>query len=364
MRHTKHRPPRGTRVVLAVLSLIGCAALTLAISTSAAAVTTTQLQYNLAGLAYMPLSCIDGKTGPNTTAATKAFQKDACITADGVDGPQTDAALAAKIKQVQAVAHTTQDGAYGPTTKAAVATWQRAHGLTADGVAGPTTMKAMGVARTCAPPPPPGPVRGVDVSSYQGNVNWSTAYANGARFAYVKAVEATDYINPYFAQQYNGAASAGVIRGAYDFARPNLSSGTVQADYFVSHGGAWTADGTTLPPALDIEYNPYTGNSCYDLSQTAMVSWIAAFSNEVHARTTRYPVIYTTTDWWTTCTGNSAAFASTNPLWIARYASTVGTLPAGWATYTIWQNADAGTLPGDQNVFNGTFASVQALAVG
>lgn len=42
-------------------------------------------------------------------------------------------------------------------------------------------------------------------------------------------------------------------------------------------------------------------------------------------------VIYTTTDWWTTCTGNSAAFASTNPLWIARYASTIGTLPAGWS---------------------------------
>lgn len=42
------------------------------------------------------------------------------------------------------------------------------------------------------------------------------------------------------------------------------------------------------------------------------------------------PVIYSTTDWWTTCTGNSAAFAGNSPLWIARYASTVGTLPAGW----------------------------------
>ena len=41
-------------------------------------------------------------------------------------------------------------------------------------------------------------------------------------------------------------------------------------------------------------------------------------------------VIYTTTDWWNTCTGNSAAFASNSPLWIAHFASTVGPLPAGW----------------------------------
>jgi GH25 family lysozyme M1 (1,4-beta-N-acetylmuramidase) len=62
-----------------------------------------------------------------------------------------------------------------------------------------------------------------------------------------------------------------------------------------------------------------------------MVSWIADFSNTYHASTTRWPVIYTTTDWWTTCTGNSAAFAANSPLWLARYASTVGTLPAGWS---------------------------------
>ena len=62
-----------------------------------------------------------------------------------------------------------------------------------------------------------------------------------------------------------------------------------------------------------------------------MVSWIRDFSNTYQSRTGRYPVIYTTTDWWRTCTGNSAAFGSTNPLWIARYASSVGTLPAGWS---------------------------------
>ncbi len=75
------------------------------------------------------------------------------------------------------------------------------------------------------------------------------------------------------------------------------------------------------------------------------------------------PSIYTTTDWWTTCTGNSGAFGSTNPLFVARYASTVGTLPAGWGFYTFWQYADAGTFPGDQDYFNGAIDRLQALAL-
>ena len=205
-------------------------------------------------------------------------------------------------------------------------------------------------------------VAGMDVSSYQGNVDWATAYANGARFAYVKATEGTSYVNSYFSQQYDGSYGAGMIRGAYHFAHPDSSSGTTQADYFVDHGGGWSSDGRTLPPALDIEYNP-SGDTCYGLSASSMVSWIAAFSNEVHARTNKYPMIYTTYDWWSTCTGDSSAFANTNPFWIAKYSSTAPTsLPAGTGYWTIWQNADAGTFPGDQDVFNGSYTQLQTLA--
>ncbi|WP_079198229.1 lysozyme [Streptomyces sp. CB03911] len=205
--------------------------------------------------------------------------------------------------------------------------------------------------------------KGMDVSSYQGNVAWSTAAANGARFAYVKATEGTTYTNPYFTQQYNGSYNAGLIRGAYHFALPDVSGGAAQANWFVGHGGGWSGDGKTLPPALDIEYNPY-GATCYGLSQSAMVNWIRDFSNTVHSRTGRYPTIYTTTNWWSTCTGNNAGFGATNPLWVARYASSVGTLPAGWSYQTIWQYADSGTLPGDQNWFNGAYDRLQALAKG
>ena len=207
----------------------------------------------------------------------------------------------------------------------------------------------------------PAGLPGMDVSSYQGNVNWSAAWSNGARFAYVKATEGTYYTNPYFAQQYNGSYNVGMIRGSYHFALPDRSSGATQANYFVDHGGGWSKDGKTMPPALDIEYNPY-GGTCYGLSQSAMVSWIASFVNQYHSRTGRWATIYTTTDWWSTCTGNTSQFASTNPLWIARYSSTVGTLPAGWSTYSFWQWASSGVFPGDQDVWNGTWDRLKVLA--
>ncbi|MGW4892034.1 lysozyme [Kitasatospora sp. NPDC004240] len=204
---------------------------------------------------------------------------------------------------------------------------------------------------------------GLDVASYQGNVDWASVKAKGARFAYVKATEGTTYRNPYFAQQYNGSYNVGLIRGAYHFALPDRSSGYAQATWFVDHGGGWSRDGRTLPPALDIEYNPY-GATCYGLSQSAMVSWIRSFSDTVRSRTGRYPTIYTTTNWWATCTGNHGGFGATNPLWIARYSSTVGTLPNGWSYQTFWQYADSGTFPGDQNLFNGAYDRLQALANG
>lgn len=206
-------------------------------------------------------------------------------------------------------------------------------------------------------------VKGMDVSGYQGNVAWSTAYANGARFAYVKATEGTSYTNPYFAQQYNGSYNVGMIRGSYHFALPGNSSGSAQADYFVNHGGGWSADGKTLPGAVDLEYNPY-GATCYGLSKSSMAAWITAFSNRYRTRTGRYPTIYTSTSWWTQCVGTSGNYSATSPLWVARYSTAVGTLPYAWTFHTFWQFADSGVFPGDQNLFNGAYSRLQALAAG
>jgi GH25 family lysozyme M1 (1,4-beta-N-acetylmuramidase) len=206
-------------------------------------------------------------------------------------------------------------------------------------------------------------VRGLDVSGHQTSINWITVHSSGAQFAYVKATEGTTFTNARFTSEYNGSYRAGLIRGAYHFARPNTSSGAAQARYFVAHGGGWSADGRTLPGALDLEPNPY-GHTCYGLSRSAMVAWIGDFVRTYHALTSRWPVIYTALNWWTACTGGYTGFAAQDPLWVARYAGSPGALPAGWSFYTFWQYATSGTFPGDQDVFNGSSARLRALAAG
>jgi GH25 family lysozyme M1 (1,4-beta-N-acetylmuramidase) len=199
-------------------------------------------------------------------------------------------------------------------------------------------------------------VAGIDVSGWQGNVDWPAQWNAGKRFVWVKATENTNYTNPYFNQQYSGSYNQGFIRGAYHFATPNTSSGATQANYFSAHGGGWSGDGKTLPGALDMEYNPY-GATCYGLSKAAMTSWILSFSDTYKARWNKYPAIYTSQSWWSQCV--SGDFSSTNPLWVARYSSSVGTLPNNWGAWTVWQYSSS---PIDQNQFNGAMDRLVVFA--
>nr|WP_285561983.1 lysozyme [Streptomyces hygroscopicus] len=227
--------------------------------------------------------------------------------------------------------------------------------LAHDGSAAGTATDSLSDSRT-------GQTEGVDVSSYQRDVAWSTLYDSGVRWAYAKATEGTSYENAYFTQQYTGSSDVGIVRGAYHFATPDTTGGAAQADYFVDHGGGWSADGRTLPGVLDIEWNPY-GGDCYGKSKSQMVTWIGDFLDRYKVRTGRAAVIYTATNWWTKCTGNYAGFGS-SPLWIARYASTVGTLPAGWAYYTMWQYTSTGKTVGDHDRFNGGKEQLDTFAAG
>ncbi|MFI2563236.1 GH25 family lysozyme [Paenarthrobacter sp. NPDC018779] len=247
------------------------------------------------------------------------------------------------------------------------------------GTAGPAGSRGVGSVVPMAPDPghwqPTVGVQGQDVSAHQGNVDWQSQWNQGSRWAYVKASEGNYYVNENYSQQYNGSRNVGMVRGAYHFAIPNWSSGADQARYFVANGGGWTADGYTLPPVLDIEYNPYAGrtingfyfgNTCYDMSKAQLGQWAADFGNTVKALTGRFPVIYSTTDWWNTCVGNST-FGS-YPLWIASYWSnptnSPGTMPASWGNYSMWQYSSTGPFEGDSNIFNGSYDQLRTFARG
>lgn len=201
-------------------------------------------------------------------------------------------------------------------------------------------------------------VNGFDISHYQSSVNFAGAYSSGMRFVYIKATEGTTYTDPSFSSHYTGATNAGFIRGGYHFAHPSSSAGATQANYFLAHGGGWSGDGITLPGMLDLE------GDCSGLSASAMVSWIKSFSDTYHSSTGRYPVLYTSPSWWSTCTGNSGAFVSTNPLMMACWNASPCTPPGGWPYYTIWQYKDSNPYGGDSDQFNGDMAGLTRLASG
>ncbi|MHA7300494.1 GH25 family lysozyme, partial [Pseudarthrobacter sp. MDT1-22] len=218
-------------------------------------------------------------------------------------------------------------------------------------------------------------IQGLDVSSHQPSVDWQQQWNMGARFAYVKASEGNYYTSPTYSSQYQGSRNVGMIRGAYHFAIPNWSSGADQARYFVQNGGGWTADGYTMPPVLDFEFNPYEGrtingfyfgNTCYGMSPAQLASWVRDFGNTMLSMTGRLPVIYTNTNWWNQCLGNPAGFGA-YPLWVAAYPSSptnnAGSVPtASWSTYSIWQYSSTGPFAGDSNVWNGSYADLSAFA--
>ena len=88
-----------------------------------------------------------------------------------------------------------------------------------------------------------------------------------------------------------------------------------------------------------------------------MIKWIADFSATYRAKVGRFPVIYTSSGWWTRCTNGDRLFSPTNPLWIIHWGSSVGTLP-GWGNWAFWQYANVGPVPGEQDYFNGDVAAL------
>lgn len=138
---------------------------------------------------------------------------------------------------------------------------------------------------------------------------------------------------------------------------------TAARTFLTALAGGWSRDGLTLPGARDMEWNPY-GDSCYGKSPSAMVTWIRDFLNRCKARTGRDAVICTATSWGTRCTGIHSGFGAMSPLWVARYDTTPGTLPADRPYQTMWRYTSTGPVVGDHNKFDGAPARLVALANG
>ncbi|KQY28564.1 MULTISPECIES: glycoside hydrolase family 25 protein [Nocardia] len=193
---------------------------------------------------------------------------------------------------------------------------------------------------------------GPDVSSWQHvdgrMIDWHAVRAAGHQFAMVKATEGLHYFNPYFVQDSILMRTAGVARGTYHFARPELPPEPQAAMYAATVLGQ--NGPLDLPPVLDLETSG-------GLAPAALIDWTHRYLNTVQTLTGRTPIIYTYPNFWKTAMADTSAFTR-YPLWIADYSGNdQPEVPGNWPTWTFWQTTDRGVVPGihggtDVNRFN------------
>ncbi len=186
-----------------------------------------------------------------------------------------------------------------------------------------------------------GSLPGIDVSHWQGTINWTSVKNAGIRFAFTKATEGTTYVDPQLGRNLSEMKRLGIVRGAYHFAHPNVSAVT-QAQHFVTN--VRTANGGSvsgcLQLALDLEVTDGQGPA-------TVWSWTQAFIAEVQRLTGRPGIIYTSPSFWINQVGNPASNLNC-PLWIANWNVSSPTVPRAWSGvgWAFWQYTSTGSVPG------------------
>ena len=197
---------------------------------------------------------------------------------------------------------------------------------------------------------------GIDVSSWQSAINWSSVHAAGVKFAFIRVSDGANYSDSRFHANWTGAKAHGVVRGAYQFFRSNQDP-IAQANLLLSTMG--TLAPGDLPPVVDVESTDGVSSAtrAHKLHQ-----WLDRVESVVHVK----PIIYTGGYFWD---DHVAADFHTYPLWHAGY--TGGTCPSSvsshWPRWTLWQFTSSGHVSGiggnvDEDRFNGSMAQLQQLA--
>lgn len=202
-------------------------------------------------------------------------------------------------------------------------------------------------------------IQGIDVSHYQKAIDWEKVANAGVQFAYAKASEGASFTDPMFATNFAGIRGAGLLRGAYHFFDAGAAPLEQVACFLKVLGPPVASD---LPPMLDLE----SGES---KDGPTIVSGALQWLDQVQKAVGRTPVLYCSASFWTDVLGNPEQLMEF-PFWIANYTlADQPTLPAGRASYALWQYAQTGTVDGisthvDLDWFNGSLDQLRQLGMG
>lgn len=198
---------------------------------------------------------------------------------------------------------------------------------------------------------------GIDISKWNGTVDWGKVAASGTDFAFVRVSDGTTSPDPKFAENWQKARAAGIPTGVYQFFRPNQDP-IAQADLLLDAMGPLQPG--DLPPVIDVEA---TGGKSKAQVTAAIHQWIDHVESKLGVR----PIIYSGRYFWQDNVGSSDF--SSYPLWIAHYTNSCPNLPSQWSGWDFHQYTDSGSVSGvsgnvDRNYFNGDAEALGALVFG
>jgi lysozyme len=195
-------------------------------------------------------------------------------------------------------------------------------------------------------------VHGVDVSRWQGKIDWAKLRSRGANFAYIKATDGGDHLDPMFKKNWRAAGEAGLKRGAYHFFYWCRTAGD-QADWFIRN--VPRVEGA-LPPVIDVEWNGES--SCKRRpSRPKVLEKMQVFMDKLEAHYGQRPIIYTAPDFYR---DNLKGAFPNHPFWLRSVARHPSKNYPG-RKWVFWQYSGSGLSHGvrgriDLNVFNGSEA--------
>ena len=193
-------------------------------------------------------------------------------------------------------------------------------------------------------------VHGVDVSRWQGDIDWMKLRKQGANFAYIKATEGDDHTDSMFRRNWKGADQAGIPRGAYHFFYW-CSKAETQADWFIRNV---PKEKGALPPVIDVEWNSHSRTCKHRPSRAMVLKKMKVFMQKVERHYGQKPVIYTAPDFYA---DNLKGEFKDYSFWLRSVAAHPKKRYPG-RDFAFWQYSGTGLSAShdtqiDLNVFNG-----------
>jgi lysozyme len=196
------------------------------------------------------------------------------------------------------------------------------------------------------------PIHGIDVSKFQGDIDWNAVANSGVKFAWIKATEGGDRADARFQANWEGAKAAGIPHGAYHFVywcRPPLE----EINYFEQNA---PVEDDALPPVLDAEATPTSPTCRRHVAQDEAIADMQVMLQEMERHYRKRPIIYTTLDFYEANLSNGALMDY--PIWV-RSTKHHPAVKYGSRAWHFWQYQSDGRVPGiggdvDKDAFYGT----------